>query len=110
MTEKQLCGLKKTQALKVIGALKAIEHAVDERDWERLSRKEYKEAMKGLEDAAEIMTEAGCLCPPHELFDPDEKMLMLKSAVDKQATDRALAYISELTLSLLQDYAHDLEP
>ena len=99
-----LCGIKDREHIRTfVKNLEAMSHAIDEEDWDRLQRKEYAEALDEIEKIADIMTRAGCVCPPHGLFTPKEKMEQLRVYIKAKDVKAASDVIKDLLFALVAE-------
>jgi len=99
----EVCGLYKPKFAEATAILKALAHAVDEGDWERLEHKVFQESISELEGLAKTMDDAGCRCLPHDLLDPSEVATALRRAIEQKQKGDAASNITSLALALLQD-------
>jgi len=96
-----LCGLNEKEIRKFVGLLEPLSHALDEKDWSRV--KQLEKDLDEIEKTAQVMTKAGCLCPPHWAFKPREKVTFLKEHIQSKNDIAATKCINDLLFALLGD-------
>jgi len=96
-----LCGLDETKIRHFIKILEALYHAIDEEDWERI--KGFKNFLEEITELTEVMTKAGCMCPPHRLIAPDAMLRLLKESIQMRYRARGLSEIAKLLFALVGD-------
>lgn len=95
----KVCGLTYREMVDLIGVLKALDHAVQEGDWDRIESMSLH-IHTGYIDR---MDAADCRFPPHHMFTAGEKLQSLESCIRLKKADCALGAMLDLGVGLLQE-------